>query len=51
MTAAPPGDRDPNWRDAPAALEALCDRGAELLHRATSPDRDTTTLEPPEEYL
>lgn len=37
MTEQPlAADCDPNWRDDPAGLDALCERGARELHAGTA---------------
>jgi hypothetical protein len=42
---------DPNWRDQPDELDALCQQGARDLHGPAVVNRDIDDIEPPQEYL
>jgi hypothetical protein len=44
-------DCEPNWRDAPAELDRLCDAGARDLHGEYAPPRDTETVTTTGDYL
>lgn len=42
---------DPNWRNHPDQLDRLCQAGARELHGQQAVERDTDTIQPPQEYL